>query len=232
MTLIPTLFSFVKLVSTIHTLSFDQASISNMGSEGSHNTQNDTPRENPIHICSKINDPRVSERLGPLPRSRPAANLGKERHVLEEHEGTWDFEVFRHTCPRSQYNESKEKSHALAQTFLLQINDGDLRKKILVVHDSTQDPIVLQLIEEVNKLKAERQAEIPDWNQPRHGPLTKRILNTLFKRRQNKSLVYNSILEGRTQLNTLTSLSSPWHIRCIPTKNDVFLSPPPSLAEL
>ena len=42
-TLIPTLFSFVKLVSTIRTLSFDQASLSNMGSEGSHNTQNDTP---------------------------------------------------------------------------------------------------------------------------------------------------------------------------------------------
>ena len=42
-TLIPTLFSFVKLVFTIHTLFFDQASLSNMGSEGSHNTQNDTP---------------------------------------------------------------------------------------------------------------------------------------------------------------------------------------------
>ncbi|KAM1819644.1 hypothetical protein ACFX15_001210 [Malus domestica] len=43
MTLIPTLFSFVKLVSTIRTLYFDQASLSNMGSEGSHNTQNGTP---------------------------------------------------------------------------------------------------------------------------------------------------------------------------------------------
>ncbi|KAM2024807.1 hypothetical protein ACFX1T_017450 [Malus domestica] len=43
MTLIPTLFSFVKLVSTIRTLSFDQASLSNMRSKGSHNTQNDTP---------------------------------------------------------------------------------------------------------------------------------------------------------------------------------------------
>ena len=41
-TLIPTLFSFVELVSTIRTLSFNQASISNMGSEGSHSTQNDT----------------------------------------------------------------------------------------------------------------------------------------------------------------------------------------------
>ncbi|KAM2072225.1 hypothetical protein ACFX1T_040561 [Malus domestica] len=36
-------------------------------------------RENPLHICSKINDPRISERLGPLPGPRPAANLGKER---------------------------------------------------------------------------------------------------------------------------------------------------------
>ncbi|KAM1171828.1 hypothetical protein ACFX2G_022488 [Malus domestica] len=43
MTLIPTLFSFVKLVSTIRTLSFDHASFSNMGSKGSHITQNDTP---------------------------------------------------------------------------------------------------------------------------------------------------------------------------------------------
>ncbi|KAM2005768.1 hypothetical protein ACFX15_000907 [Malus domestica] len=42
-TLIPTLFSCVKLVSIIRTLSFDQASLSNMGSEGSHSTQNDTP---------------------------------------------------------------------------------------------------------------------------------------------------------------------------------------------
>ncbi|KAM1360750.1 hypothetical protein ACFX2H_025813 [Malus domestica] len=41
-TLIPTIFSFVKLVSTIRTLSFDQASLPNMGSEGSHSTQNDT----------------------------------------------------------------------------------------------------------------------------------------------------------------------------------------------
>ncbi|KAM1829744.1 hypothetical protein ACFX14_022516 [Malus domestica] len=42
-TLIPTIFSFAKLVSTIRTLSFDQASLSNIGSEGSHITQNDTP---------------------------------------------------------------------------------------------------------------------------------------------------------------------------------------------
>ncbi|KAM1220069.1 hypothetical protein ACFX2G_048063 [Malus domestica] len=42
-TLIPTFFSFVKLVSTIRTLFFYQASLSNIGSEGSHNTQNGTP---------------------------------------------------------------------------------------------------------------------------------------------------------------------------------------------
>ncbi|KAM1193189.1 hypothetical protein ACFX2G_013701 [Malus domestica] len=36
----------------------------------------------------------------------------------------------------------------------------------------------LQLLKEVNKLKAERQAKIPDWNQPRPGPLTRRILDT------------------------------------------------------
>ncbi|KAM1067171.1 hypothetical protein ACFX2B_022245 [Malus domestica] len=83
-------------------------------------------RENPLHICSKINDPRVSERLGPLSRPRPAANLGNERQVPEEHEGTGDSEVFRQIHPKSQYGESKEKSHALAQTFLLPIGDGDL----------------------------------------------------------------------------------------------------------
>ncbi|KAM2636242.1 hypothetical protein EV1_020894 [Malus domestica] len=98
-------------------------------------------RENPLHICSKINDPRVSKRLSPLPRPRPTANLGKKRQVPEEHEGTWDSEVFRQTRPRSQYGDSKEKSHALAQTFLLPRGDEDLQKKIPVVHDSTQDPL-------------------------------------------------------------------------------------------
>ncbi|KAM2695372.1 hypothetical protein EV1_039873 [Malus domestica] len=162
----------------------------------------------------------------------PAVNLGKEQQVPEEHEGTWDSEVFQQTRPRIQYGKSKEKSQALAQAFLLPRGDGDLRKKILVVYNSTQDAIVLQLFEEVNKLKAERQAKIPDWNQPRPGPLTRRILDTPFKRRQNKSLVYNSILEGRNRLNTLTSLSPPWYIRCTWTKSDVFSSFPSSLAEL
>ncbi|KAM1639276.1 hypothetical protein ACFXTN_008582 [Malus domestica] len=41
--LIPILFSFAKLVSIIRILSFDQASLFNMESEGSHSTQNDTP---------------------------------------------------------------------------------------------------------------------------------------------------------------------------------------------
>ncbi|KAM1676108.1 hypothetical protein ACFX2K_041970 [Malus domestica] len=42
-------------------------------------------RDNPLHICSKINYPRVSERLGPLPRPRPAANLGNERQTDHLH---------------------------------------------------------------------------------------------------------------------------------------------------
>ncbi|KAM2662893.1 hypothetical protein EV1_009523 [Malus domestica] len=101
-----------------------------------------------------------------------------------------------------------------------------------MVHDSTQDPLVLQLLKEVNKLKAERQAEIPDWNQPRPGLLTRRILDTPSKQRQSRSLAYNSILERMTRLNTLTSLSPPWHTGYTPTKNDILSSPLPSLAEL
>ncbi|KAM1282621.1 hypothetical protein ACFX2H_022958 [Malus domestica] len=52
-------------------------------------------RENPFHISSKINDPRVSERLGPLPHPRPVTNLGKGQQVLEKHEGIGDSEMFR-----------------------------------------------------------------------------------------------------------------------------------------
>ncbi|KAM2188182.1 hypothetical protein ACFX1R_031765 [Malus domestica] len=92
---------------------------------------------------------------------------------------------------------SGNKSHALDQTFILPREDGDLQKKALVVHDSTQDPLILQLIKEVNKLKVERQAEIPDWNQPRPGPLTRRIIDTPSKQRQSRSLACNSILEMR-----------------------------------
>ena len=70
-------------------------------------------RENPIHISSKVNDPRVSEKFGPLPCPKPIANLGNERHVLKEYEGTGDLGAFRQARPRSQYGESKEKSHTL-----------------------------------------------------------------------------------------------------------------------
>ncbi|KAM2563570.1 hypothetical protein TB2_011957 [Malus domestica] len=119
-------------------------------------------RDNPIHVSSKINDPRVSERLSPLPCPRLATILGKGQQVLDKHEGIGDSEMFRQTYLGSQYGESREKSHALDQTFLLPRGDGDLRKKAPVVHNSTQDPLVLYLINEVNKFKAERQAEIPD----------------------------------------------------------------------
>ncbi|KAM1318879.1 hypothetical protein ACFX2H_003956 [Malus domestica] len=135
-------------------------------------------RDNLIHVSSKINDPMVSERLGPFPCPMPATNLGKGQQVLEKHEGIRDSEMFRQTYLGSQYGESRDKSHALDQTFLLPRGDGDLRKKAPVVHDSTQDPLVLQLLKEVNKLKAERQAKIPYWNQPRPGPLTRKILDT------------------------------------------------------
>ena len=94
-------------------------------------------QENPIHISSKINNPRVFERLSPLPWPRPVVNLGKEQQVPEEHEGTRDSEVFRNTRSRSQYSESKEKSHALDQTFLLLRGNWDLQKKTPIVHDST-----------------------------------------------------------------------------------------------
>ncbi|KAM2040084.1 hypothetical protein ACFX16_034062 [Malus domestica] len=164
--------------------------------------------------------------------SRLATNLGKGQQVLEKHEGIGDLEMFQQTYLGSQYDESREKSHALDQSFLLPRGDGDLRKKAPVVHDSAQDLLVLQLLKEVNKLKGERQAEIPDLNQPRLGPLTRRILDTPSKQRQSRSLACNSILEMRTRLNTLTSLSPPWHTKYTPTKSDVFSSPPPSLAEL
>ncbi|KAM1032132.1 hypothetical protein ACFX2C_035830 [Malus domestica] len=51
-------------------------------------------RDNPIHVSSKINDPRVSERLGPLPCPRLATNLGKGKQVIEEHEGIRDSKMF------------------------------------------------------------------------------------------------------------------------------------------
>ncbi|KAM1010970.1 hypothetical protein ACFX13_047121 [Malus domestica] len=56
--------------------------------------------------------------------------------------------MFQQTYLGSQYDESKEKSHAFDQTFLLTRGDGNLQKKAPVVHDSTQDPLVLQLLKE------------------------------------------------------------------------------------
>ncbi|KAM2369481.1 hypothetical protein ACFXTH_046903 [Malus domestica] len=57
-----------------------------------------------------------------------------------------------------------------------------------MVHDSTQDPLVIQLLKEVNKLKAERQAEIPDWNQPRPSLLTRRIIDTPLQAKTKQKL--------------------------------------------
>ncbi|KAM2160434.1 hypothetical protein ACFXTH_043562 [Malus domestica] len=96
--------------------------------------------------------------------------------------------MFLHTYLGSQYGESREKPHALDQTFLLPKGDVDLRKKVPVVYDSIQDPLILQLLKEVNKLKAERQAEIPDWNQPRPDPLTRRILDTPLQAKTKQKL--------------------------------------------
>ncbi|KAM1469471.1 hypothetical protein ACFXTO_040645 [Malus domestica] len=132
-------------------------------------------RDNPIHVSSKINDPRVSERFGPFLCPGLATNLGKGQQVIEKHEGIGDSEMFRQTYLKSQYDKSREKSHALDQTFLLPRGDIDLRKKAPVVYDSTQDPFV-------------RQAEIPDWNQPRPGPLTRRILDTPLKAKTKQKL--------------------------------------------
>ncbi|KAM1406044.1 hypothetical protein PS2_000772 [Malus domestica] len=145
-------------------------------------------RHNPIHVSSKINDPRVSERLGPLPCPRPTTNLGKGQQVLEKNEGIEDSKMFRQTYLGSQYGESREKSHVHDQTFILPRRYGDLRNKAPVVHDSTQNPLVLQLLKEVNKLKAERQAEIPNWNQPRPGSLTRRIIDTPLQAKTKQKL--------------------------------------------
>ncbi|KAM1606737.1 hypothetical protein FF1_027551 [Malus domestica] len=70
-------------------------------------------RDNLIHVSSKINDPKVSERFGPFLCPRPTTNLGKGQQVLEKHEGIGYSEMFRHTYLGSQYGESREKSHAL-----------------------------------------------------------------------------------------------------------------------
>ncbi|KAM1510890.1 hypothetical protein ACFX10_019874 [Malus domestica] len=116
--------------------------------------------------------------------------------------------MFRQTYLESQYGESREKSHALDQTFLLPREDGDLRKKALVVHDSTQDPLVLQLLKEVNKLKAERQAEIPDWNQPRPDPLTMRIIDTPLQAKTKQKLGLQLYTENEDPIEHLNLFKS------------------------
>ncbi|KAM2041367.1 hypothetical protein ACFX16_035189 [Malus domestica] len=223
-----------------------------MGSEGSHNTQNDTPlaptmkneifQEQYEKLFETLHETRrtqtrelvapvdINHHLGaPQQGGSPPFNMGipdEERanhQNIDQHETSLNLDVStrsRRSGGRHLLAEGLEGSKA--------INDPKVSKR-LEEHEGTGNS---KLIEEVNKLKAERQAEIPDWNQPRSGPLIRKILDTPFKRRQNKSLVYDSVLEGRTQLNTLTSLSPPWHIGCTPMKSDVFSSPPPSLAEL
>ncbi|KAM1333889.1 hypothetical protein ACFX2F_009868 [Malus domestica] len=61
-------------------------------------------------------------------------------------------------------------------------------KKLQWYMTPLRTPFVLQLLEEVNKLKAERQAEISYWNQPRPGPLTKRILDTPLQAKMKRKL--------------------------------------------
>ncbi|KAM2288676.1 hypothetical protein ACFXTI_029527 [Malus domestica] len=67
-------------------------------------------QDNPIHVSSKINNPRVSEKLGPLSYPRSATNLGKGQQVLEKHEGIEDSEMLRQTYHGSQHDESR-KNH-------------------------------------------------------------------------------------------------------------------------
>lgn len=63
-------------------------------------------------------------------------------------------------CDR-QYIESKERQHALKRASLLLINDENLRMRVLMGPNFTQDPLILQLLKEVNKMKAKCQAKIP-----------------------------------------------------------------------
>ena len=78
-----------------------------------------------------------------------------------------------------------------------------------MVHDSTQDLLVLQLIEEVNKLKAERQTEIPDWDQPRPGPFTRRILDISLQAKTKQKLglkLYTGRADPIEHLNLFESI--------------------------
>ena len=59
-------------------------------------------RENPIHISSRIKDPKVIKGLSPLPQRRPASNPGKERQALEGQEGVGDSGDFQRTRLRKR----------------------------------------------------------------------------------------------------------------------------------
>ena len=61
-------------------------------------------------------------------------------------------------------------------------------KGFSMVPESTQDPFIMQLLEEVNKLKAEHHDKILDWNQPRLCPLTMRIICTSQQRKTKQKL--------------------------------------------
>ncbi|KAM2323103.1 hypothetical protein ACFXTH_019700 [Malus domestica] len=135
-------------------------------------------RENSIHIGSKVKDPRVIERLGPLPQRRPTPNPRNEPYALEGQEGEGDLGDFQTAHLESQYSESKKKPHAFDQTSILLRDEENLQMKVLMMPDSTQDPLIMHLLEEVNRLKTERYAQILGWDQPRLVPLTKRIIGT------------------------------------------------------
>ena len=96
--------------------------------------------------------------------------------ALGQQKSVWDLVDFQQAHSDNQYVESKEMTHVLHRSSILLRNDGKLQKKASMVPDSTQDHLILQLIEEVNKLKAERHARIPDWNRPRLGLLIRRII--------------------------------------------------------
>ncbi|KAM2919505.1 hypothetical protein COP2_041458 [Malus domestica] len=77
-----------------------------------------------------------------------------------------------------------------------------------MVHDFTQNPIVVHLLEEVNKLKAERQAEIPDWNQPRPDPLIRKIIDIPLQAKTKQKLglqLYTGMEDPIEHLNLFES---------------------------
>ncbi|KAM1978735.1 hypothetical protein EV1_015015 [Malus domestica] len=140
--------------------------------------------------------------------------------------------MFRQTYLGSQYDESREKPHDLDQTFILPRGDEDLRKKALVVRDFTQDHLILQLLKEGNKLKAERQTEIPDWNQPRPGPLTRRILDTPLQAKTKQKLGLQLYTGKEDPIEHLNLFESTMAYQMHNDEERCFFFPSTSLAEL